>query len=284
MRTPLLATLFGLSLVACAGQIDGGGGGGDDVAPNCGNGVMDEGETCDDGNTASNDGCSATCLVEAVPRVAITVDKPSITTDLEVENTFTVTATSEMGFSGGVVLSAAVVDATDTPITGWTATLEGTTLDLSTATTATTQLKVTIPGDHAALAGTIRISGSSSVALAQSNIAVTANPVVAVTFTESGGNCVYPNRFVNNPYRIKAGRQIMVYNGAAAGTMTIHVGGGVTGFSHENTGTAQPPGQAYAGTPSGTPGSQTEFYCHAGGAGTIGDNSTATTQPNVRVE
>ncbi len=32
--------------------------------PNCGNGTLDTGETCDDGNTASGDGCSAFCQVE----------------------------------------------------------------------------------------------------------------------------------------------------------------------------------------------------------------------------
>ena len=30
----------------------------------CGNGVIDSGESCDDGNTANGDGCSSTCLVE----------------------------------------------------------------------------------------------------------------------------------------------------------------------------------------------------------------------------
>ncbi len=31
----------------------------------CGNGALDEGEQCDDGNTANGDGCSATCAIEA---------------------------------------------------------------------------------------------------------------------------------------------------------------------------------------------------------------------------
>jgi uncharacterized protein (TIGR03382 family) len=32
----------------------------------CGNGIVESGETCDDGNTVSNDGCSATCTTETV--------------------------------------------------------------------------------------------------------------------------------------------------------------------------------------------------------------------------
>lgn len=33
--------------------------------PGCGNGAMDEGEACDDGNTVDGDGCSANCTIEA---------------------------------------------------------------------------------------------------------------------------------------------------------------------------------------------------------------------------
>lgn len=36
-------------------------------APVCGNGVIEEGEGCDDGNTVSGDGCSSTCQIEAGP-------------------------------------------------------------------------------------------------------------------------------------------------------------------------------------------------------------------------
>ncbi len=37
---------------------------GDLTQPTCGNGVIDPGETCDDGNATPGDGCSATCQVE----------------------------------------------------------------------------------------------------------------------------------------------------------------------------------------------------------------------------
>lgn len=35
-----------------------------EVEPACGDGVIDEGEECDDGNTEDGDGCSATCAIE----------------------------------------------------------------------------------------------------------------------------------------------------------------------------------------------------------------------------
>ena len=34
-------------------------------APSCGDGIVDAGEQCDDGNTANNDGCSSTCQTES---------------------------------------------------------------------------------------------------------------------------------------------------------------------------------------------------------------------------
>jgi cysteine-rich repeat protein len=34
--------------------------------PSCGNGKLEQGEQCDDGNTVSGDGCSSTCTIEPV--------------------------------------------------------------------------------------------------------------------------------------------------------------------------------------------------------------------------
>lgn len=42
----------------------GAGGQGGGSMPACGNGVQDPGEQCDDGNTTSGDGCSASCTIE----------------------------------------------------------------------------------------------------------------------------------------------------------------------------------------------------------------------------
>ncbi|MDP3992403.1 MAG: hypothetical protein Q8P79_02775 [Nanoarchaeota archaeon] len=43
------------------------GGNGDGTGAVCGNDIIESGETCDDGNTISGDGCSSTCQSEAVP-------------------------------------------------------------------------------------------------------------------------------------------------------------------------------------------------------------------------
>eukprot|EP00659_Diplonema_papillatum_P001098 gene1098-1680_t len=50
----------------------------------CGDGVVDQNEECDDGNTNSNDGCSSRCMIEMPgrsafsPRVEVAVEQPAI--------------------------------------------------------------------------------------------------------------------------------------------------------------------------------------------------------------
>jgi cysteine-rich repeat protein len=71
----LLASLGAVLAPACSSSSGGGGGGAAtggtaasttvDSAPVCGDGVVSGNEECDDGNTTSGDGCSATCTVEA---------------------------------------------------------------------------------------------------------------------------------------------------------------------------------------------------------------------------
>jgi cysteine-rich repeat protein len=39
-----------------------------EAAPCCGDGHLDAGEECDDGNTSNNDGCSSACQIEACPQ------------------------------------------------------------------------------------------------------------------------------------------------------------------------------------------------------------------------
>ncbi len=46
----------------------------DDCTAECGNGVVEPGEECDDGNTADNDGCSQDCKVEHLAPTAFRID------------------------------------------------------------------------------------------------------------------------------------------------------------------------------------------------------------------
>ncbi|WP_437734331.1 lamin tail domain-containing protein [Sorangium sp. So ce1335] len=59
----LMAVLVGLLLFNGCADSDGG----ETLSGICGDGVVDEGEVCDDGNTADDDGCSPTCQREEPP-------------------------------------------------------------------------------------------------------------------------------------------------------------------------------------------------------------------------
>ena len=258
MRIHLLASLA-LVVPACAGDITSPGGGGPGGAV-CGNGVVETGEQCDDGNMAAGDGCSATCQTEQVvtPHVSLTVDKPTITSDLNVETDVTVTATSEMGYAGTVTLAVDVKDASNAAITDWTNTLDQTSLTLTSGGTATAKLKVSAMGDTAALAGNITVTATGAQTPGTAAVAVTFNPVVAITIADAQGTCSYPPLATHN---IKAGRQLALYNGSSSLVMVIHTNGSISGFDHEATNPGTAPGQAYINTLT-TAGQADQPYCH----------------------
>jgi len=258
MRIQLLAALA-LVVPACAGDITSPGGGGPGGAT-CGDGTVDSGEQCDDGNTVAGDGCSATCTTEqqATPRVSLSVDKPTITSDLGVDNTVTVTATSEMGFAGTVTLAAAATDSTNGAISDWTNALDQTSLTLTDGGTATAVLKISALGDAAELGGTITITGTGAPTAATTTVGVTFNPVLAITIADAQGTCSYPPLATHN---VKAGRQLALYNGSTSLVMVIHTNGAITGFDHEGTNPGTAPGQAYINTLT-TAGQQDQPYCH----------------------
>src|SRR5688572_4707491 len=114
MRTSILCAAFlGLFAAGCAGELSGTGGDDQQTPENCGNGTVDSGETCDDRNTASGDGCSATCQMEqtATPRLTPTVDKVTVNSELAKDEIVTLNLQSEGGFSGNVTVAASLVNA-----------------------------------------------------------------------------------------------------------------------------------------------------------------------------
>src|SRR5215207_6069381 len=104
MRTPLVL-LFGSLLVGCTVGDPGTGGDDDDGTGGgavCGDGVKEGSESCDDGNKAGGDGCSATCTPEASPRLDVSLDKLTLSTELKTKNMLTLSLTGADGFSGPV--------------------------------------------------------------------------------------------------------------------------------------------------------------------------------------
>jgi cysteine-rich repeat protein len=267
MRTHILAALA-LMVPACAGEISSTGGGGDDGAAVCGNGQIETGEQCDDGNSAAGDGCSATCQTEQVvtPRVTLTVDKPTITSDLGVDNTVVVTATSEMGYAGTITLAAAAMDSTNVAITDWMSTLDQTSLTLTAGGTAMANLKLSALGDAAMLGGTVTLTATGPATPATTTVGVTFNGVLHVTFADNSGTCQYPTTTV---WKLKAGRQIAVYNSSATKKFVVHTQALIPSFPHEgDTGTG--PGEAYIKTiDPNAAGQADQFYCHNDGTASV---------------
>ncbi len=262
MRTTVLATLLGLSLIGCAGQISGGGGDDDDIPENCGNGATDTGEACDDGNITSGDGCSASCQTEAVPRVAVVVDKPTVTTDLIAENSVTVTVSSVDGFTGNVNLAASMVDSASAPITDWVASVTPAVVTVPEGGSATAVVAFSIPGDTAAMTGTLKLAATGGPTQIDTTVSITANPVATITFTTQGTLCKYPGFDATKPLKLKVGRQLKVVDGGQL-PMTIHFDTVAnTGISHQ--GGPMDLNAAYTQTTTGvTGGNQLTFYCHS---------------------
>ncbi|MBA3405640.1 MAG: hypothetical protein H0U13_13330 [Gemmatimonadaceae bacterium] len=275
MRTPLLATLLGLSLVACAGQIDGGGGD-DDVPENCGNSAVDTGETCDDGNNLDGDGCSAACTTEVVPRLDVSVDKPTVSTELGTTNMVTVTLTSSGGFGGSVGVAATIVDGLGVAIPEWQMAINPPSVTVPSNGTASAVVNFSIPAEKVGLGGTLKITTTSGATEGTLNIdsAITVLDQLTIPLKLNGnGQCDYPTA---GTLRIKVGTKIRWLNTEAAGSnnrITVHVTENASavaaGFSHQND-PGSDPQTTYEQTSVAMSGGTFDWYCHAPGP-TVGD-------------
>jgi cysteine-rich repeat protein len=278
MRIHILAAVA-LAVPACAGEISSTGG--DDTSATCGNGTVDQGEQCDDGNTAAGDGCSASCQMEqtAMPRLAIAADKQTIATELMTTNTVTVTLTGTGGFQGDVNLSASLLDASNMPLTGWTVALDHSTVTLATNGTATAVATVTIPSENKALMGTLKIDATSSVSGVTTQTATTAitaaNQVTFAIGYDANTGCVYPQGLNStNPVKITVGSKVRFVNMSqiANTNIAIHSEGAAEGICHEDRpcggDQALPsviaPNMAYEQTAK-TAGNPFSWYCHQPG-------------------
>ena len=220
--------------------------------------------------------------------ISVSVDKATITSDLNVDSPVVVTVTSQMGFSGSVTLAVAAADASSKAISDWSATLDSTTVTVPQDGTATANLSLSALGDAAELAGTVTITatpGDTTVSPANATVGVTFNPVMEVHFKDDGnGTAIYPasNLGPNNPYKLKAGRQIAVYNDSPNKTLVVHTNNIVAGFPHEGSNPGTISGAAYTRTLTNA-GDQDEFYCHHDQGSTTELLDPGNPHPNVLV-
>jgi cysteine-rich repeat protein len=264
MRTSVLATLLALSLVACAGTIDGGGGD-DDVPENCGNGAVDTGETCDDSNTVDGDGCSATCTTEVAPRLTVTIDRPTVDTTLGKSEVVKATFVSEGGFTGNANVAVSVVDGANVAIPLLTAG-GPTTVSIAANQSTTVDYAIGIPTNATGtlLTGTFKLDVTSSLEPLNLTSTVSITPTYTMVYEAgtAGDIAKHPIQAgkVSPTFNMKRGATIAYKNDDT--NQHITHGGGVP---HEGTtdGVDGQPGNTYSvSTLNVAPGTTITFGCH----------------------
>lgn len=273
MRISVLATLLGLSLVGCAGNITGGGGDDDDIPENCGNGAIDPGEDCDGG-----EGCSATCTSVGTPRLDLSVDKPTVATELGTTNMVTLSLTGGDGFTGSVNVAASIVDGAGAPVTGWIVAVNPPTVTVPTTGAATVVATVAVPSDAAMLAGNIKFDVTGGPEPKSITSSVTAMNQITFPIDVAGGVCVYP--VDATPIRIKTGTTVRFLNKNATNNFEIHSDNNAA-IPHQGQGAGADdpvtePNTAYTKVLAGNA-AEFGWYCHDRGP------NNAMTNPRIEV-
>jgi cysteine-rich repeat protein len=278
MRSLLFASIAALAFPACVQDISGGKPGDDTGGgATCGNGTVESGESCDDGNTASGDGCSAGCQIESTtaPRVDATLDKASLTTELNKSETFMMSVTSANGFSGTVTIAAAIANATSGTADPAVQLTVPPTVDLVAGQTTTVPIDLKIASDATGTdlsdKLTLTLTSSAGTAIASSPIVVKA--LFTVVFADGTNNVPSQHAAEGKNYTVKRGAMIRFTNDDSTVVQHIIHGDG-TIFPHEQpTGpdtTTQIKGKSYDVKTIGlSPGSVGQLGCHS-------HNSTAT--------
>jgi hypothetical protein len=193
-----------------------------------------------------------------------TLDKTSISTELNQTETIKVTLTGSGGFTGDVALTGAVVDPSNAPLTGWTVTFDKPTVAFTADGEQVATATVMIPSQNMGLAATVNITAASSLGSIPLASAVTVANQVSFVVSENGGQCVYPAGINNNaPTSVRVGTKVRFLN-MTTQTIIIHSNGGNDGINHEDN-AGMPPNGSYVQTLSSTTDAKFSWYCHAPG-------------------
>jgi cysteine-rich repeat protein len=277
MRTPLLAGLLALLIPACTDGISDIGGGGDDTGgagATCGNGAVESGEACDDGNVVAGDGCSDTCASEtSTPRLNMSADKTTISTELRTMHPITLTLNGVGGFGETVNLTASVVDATDTPLAGWMVTLASPSVEVPTNGMTTVVATLKVPSVYAVDAGKVKIVATSSLGTqtVTTDVAVANQITWNVKVDAANGGCIYPAAIDGgnqaSPILVKIGTKIRFFNDGAT-DLVVHTNS-ANGVTHQDqlpNGKADPVTEvntAYELPLQGPVNGVVDWYCHS---------------------
>jgi cysteine-rich repeat protein len=117
-----------------------------EIAPVCGNGVLESGEDCDDGNVQAGDGCGSLCTSEGTTTTSTTLD--TTTTTLPTTTTTSTTTT---------------LPTTTTTTTSTTTTLPPTTTTTTSSTTSSTTTTTLPQGFDFACTLTVRVTSTEQI-------------------------------------------------------------------------------------------------------------------------
>ncbi|NVB80805.1 MAG: hypothetical protein HOV81_20580 [Kofleriaceae bacterium] len=201
----------------------------------------------------------------------MTVDQPTLATELKTTQQITITVQGANGFSGDVALAASAVDANNAPLTGWMVTLDSPTVTLAADGSATAHATLVIPSQNMGLEGKVKIDATSTAAAASATTDVTVANQVTYKLKVANGVCTYPTSYgkVNSPDPISVGTKVRWLNDGTA-NFEIHIGSGIPyGFTHQGQspgGLADPTTEAttaYEQTATAASGSTLiQWYCH----------------------
>jgi len=201
----------------------------------------------------------------------------TISTELKTSNPIMVTVKGSDGFSGNVTLSAAIVDANNAPLAGWTVDFTAPSVTLTADGTATAVATLKIPAKSTGLAGTVKIIGTSTATAGTNTAAAAVTALNQVTFAlkvDAANKCVYPadaGAGAASAVTIAVGTKVRFFNTATV-NIEIHSDNKAL-IAHQGQapgGAGQPDGRLDPVTEANTAFEQTPaiagvapWYCHA---------------------
>lgn len=223
----ILSLVVGLSLVGCiTGEIGPTGGLGDDVG-----GDDDVGGGSGSGSGSGSD--------QLTPRIEVTVDRPTIATELGKSEMVTLTVRSIDGFSGEATIGSALLNAQSQPLAGMTAT-GPTTLTIAADQTQTATFTVAVPTDISGtdFAATLNFDVTSSLGMMPAVATLNVTAAYTVTYAVNSGNAAATHASTGLDITVKRGAKLRFANADTIEHRTH--GGGV--FPHEAAGGGAPNG------------------------------------------
>lgn len=244
-----------------AGSDDAGAPPGDDAGTPP-DGGLDAGAVADAGSSPPDAGLDA-----GVPptRLDLSVDQPTLSTEVGRTASVTVTLTASHDFAGHVTLDAVVF--ADAGVPDWSVTLGDAGLDVPLNGSASTTVEVAVPSDSNTTAAVliVSLSGAAEAGTWSTRSLVQVDRRYTTELSVEGGACLYPPA---GDVPVLVGTTLRWLNVGASDSFNIHTSGAGLGCPTQPTVESVAPGASYECVVT-VPGSFT-WYCHQPGPLTPG--------------